>query len=107
MSVLDRSVDMSMRTWCFIELDERRDQQAPLSTSSSIPEGKPATVATDAAAQVKTTAAATDDEEELDWGDDDLIPEEAPSNDEASTAEAVPAFHEEPKKRAGDWGEWD
>ncbi|KAF1314614.1 hypothetical protein FI667_g16536, partial [Globisporangium splendens] len=91
----------------WIELDERKDQQAPLSTSSSVPEGKPANIAATAAG-VKTTAAATDDEEELDWGDDDLIPEEALSNDEASTAEAVPAFHEEPKKkRAGDWGEWD
>uniref|UniRef100_K3WQI1 BSD domain-containing protein n=1 Tax=Globisporangium ultimum (strain ATCC 200006 / CBS 805.95 / DAOM BR144) TaxID=431595 RepID=K3WQI1_GLOUD len=90
----------------WIELDERKDQQPPLSTSSSIPENKPASAATTAAG-VKTATAAIDDEEELDWGDDDLIPEEVLSNDEASTAETVPAFHEEPKKRAGDWGEWD
>lgn len=91
------------------------DRKAPLSSSSAASAAQDAkavaaavataAAATPAAAAVSTTAG--DDDEELDWGDDDIVPEGVLSGDESSTAESAPAFHEEPKKRAGDWGEWD
>lgn len=102
----------------WIELDERKDPQAPLSTSSAASSVQEAKAAAAVAAAAKPTAAAAapvggdstsvvDEEEELDWGDDDIIPEDALSGDEASATTTAPAFHEEPKKRAGDWGDWD
>ncbi|TYZ59545.1 hypothetical protein PybrP1_005133 [[Pythium] brassicae (nom. inval.)] len=90
----------------WIELDERKDPQAPLSTSSVASWVAP--TATAAPAAGGGAVAAPDEDEELDWGDDDIVPEDVLSGDEASAAAApAPALHEEPKKRAGDWGEWD
>lgn len=101
----------------WIELDERKDQQAPLSTSSVASSATDATAATSVAAKptdaVTAAAVDEDEDEEMDWGDDDIVPDDGLSSDETSGATAtaavaaVPELHDEPKKRAGDWGDWD
>lgn len=85
----------------WIELDERKDQGAPLSMSSiasSVPE----------TAAVPSTAAQSDEvangEDDLDWGDDD---EDTTAEDSKTTAAGEAPAQQDGKQRGGDWGEWD
>lgn len=88
----------------WIELDERKDQGAPLSMSSiasSLPENN---AAPSTAAKADEVA---DGEDDLDWGDDDEDTTAQLAEGSTTTAAGETPVQEDGKPRGGDWGEWD
>lgn len=82
----------------WIELDERKDQQAPLSTSSAGSSAQdapaPSTASPPAAAFKPKDASIAEGDDGLDWGDD-------------ADAEKAAKSHDDKDKHGEDWGEWD
>jgi hypothetical protein len=82
----------------WIELDERKEQQAPLSTSSagsSAQDAPSSSTSSPAPASFKPKdASIAEGDDGLDWGDDE-------------DAEKATKTHADKDKHGEDWGEWD